>query len=98
MEHLSVSGKKKGWIHKDNPYGWVHWYCDFYLGRRGPDDERQIQRWKEFAGEKGRFRLWLINLIKKNKNFDDFSVRPKIRQSLQHWAYVLTEPDFNNSK
>lgn len=89
--------EKKGWIHKDHPYGWVQWYCDFYLGKRSSDDKRQIDRWNKFAGEKGRFRLWLITLIKKKKTkFDDFSVSPKIRQSLQHWGYILTEKDFNN--
>ena len=87
--------EKKGWIHKDHPYGWVQWYCDFYLGKRSTDDKRQIDRWKKFAGKKGRFRLWLITLIKKKKTeFDDFSVSPKIRQSLQHWGYILTEKDF----
>lgn len=87
--------EKKGWIHKNNPYGWVQWYCDFYMGKRGEDDQRQIQRWKEFSGEKGRFRLWLITLIKKKgTSYDDYSVSPKIRQSLQHWAYVLSKKDF----
>ena len=89
--------EKKGWIHKDHPYGWIQWYCDFYLGKRSSDDKRQIDRWKKFAGEKGRFRLWLITLIKKEKTtFDDYSVSPKIRQSLQHWGYKLTEKDFKN--
>ena len=87
--------EKKGWINKEHPYGWVQWYCDFYTGKRSSDDERQIDRWNKFAGEKGRFRLWLITLIKKkNTTFDDFNVSPKIRQSLQHWGYVLTEKDF----
>ena len=26
--------------------------------------------------------------------FDDYSVSPKIRQTLQHWAYELNEKDF----
>ncbi len=87
--------EQKGWINKEHPYGWIQWYCDFYIGKRSSDDERQIKRWKQFSGEKGRFRLWLITLIKKKKTtFDDFSVSPKIRQSLQHWGYILTETDF----
>ena len=27
-------------------------------------------------------------------NFDDFSISPKIRQTLFHWGYELTEKDF----
>lgn len=89
--------EKKGWINKEHPYGWIQWYCDFYRGKRSSDDKRQIDRWNKFAGKKGRFRLWLITLIKKkNTTFDDYSVSPKIRQSLQHWGYVLTEKDFKN--
>ena len=29
-------GKK--WITRYHPYGWVHWYCDFYKGKRSPDE------------------------------------------------------------
>lgn len=87
--------EKMKWIHKNNPYGWMHWYCDFYNGKRGKDDRRQIKRWKKLAGEKGRFRLWLISQIKKkDARFDDALVSPKIRQTLQHWGYKLTRKDF----
>ena len=91
--------EEKGWITKYNPYGWVHWYCDFYTGKRTPDDKRQIARWLALAGEKGRFRNFLINLIKKKypnnhvKGLADESISPKIRQVLQHWAYVLQTSD-----
>lgn len=95
--------ENSGWILKYDPYGWVQWYCNFFLGRRGKNleekkyDEYQIKRWKNFAGENGRFRKSLITyILRKNKSYDDFSVSPKIRQSLQHWAYILTEPDFIN--
>ena len=91
--------EEKGWIHKDDPRGWFEWYCKYFLGRRHVDDERQIKRWQEFAGEKGRFRLWLITLIKKKKTkYDDYKVSPKIRQSLQHWGYVLTKKDFDKKR
>tara|TARA_B110000208_G_scaffold178123_1_gene225862 strand:- start:1723 stop:2304 length:582 start_codon:yes stop_codon:yes gene_type:complete len=86
----------KSWIMKYHPYGWVHWYCDFFIGKRCNDDERQIGRWLGLASKKGRFRKWLVTLIlKKNSEWDDYSISPKIRQTLQHWAYTLTETDFN---
>ena len=86
----------KGWIDEQDPYGWVQWYCRFYEGRRSKDDERQIKRWMNFAGPKGRFRLNLINKIKKaNTKYDDYTISPVIRQSLLHWGYELTEIDFN---
>lgn len=82
------------WITEYNPYGWMHWYCDFYNGRRCPDDERQIDRWLKTAGPNSRFRRSVINLIfKNNTTFDDFEISPKKRQTLQHWGYVLTKKD-----
>jgi hypothetical protein len=86
--------EEKNWITKYHPYGWVQWYCDFYKGKRGNDDERQINRWVRTAGPKSRFRRALINLILKNKSkYDDFTISPKRRQTLQHWAYILTKRD-----
>ena len=83
-----------GWISKYHPYGWVQWYCDYYEGRRCPDDARQIQRWVRTAGPNSRFRRALINLVnQKRAKFDDFTVSPKMRQTLQHWAYALTASD-----
>lgn len=88
--------ESKGWITEHNPYGWVDWYCGFYNGKRGPDDERQIARWKSLAGLNGRFRKWLINIIKKkNGSWNDYAISPKIRQTLLHWGYELTYNDFN---
>ncbi len=40
-----------------------HWYCRFYQGRRGNDDERQIGRWKGVCGEKGRWKRSLVNKV-----------------------------------
>ena len=89
----------KSWIDKQDPYGWVQWYCEFYTGRRSNDDIRQISRFNKLAGSKGRFRKWLVTQIMKKggKNkWADYSISPAIRQTLQHWAYKLTKKDFND--
>jgi hypothetical protein len=87
--------ESKKWITKYDPYGWVQWYCNFHRGRRTPDDRRQIDRWLSLAGPNGRFRRWLINMTKrKKKKYNDATVSPKIRQTLQHWGYALTKRDF----
>jgi hypothetical protein len=92
-----VMWENNEWITKEHPYGWVHWYCDYYSGKRCKDDEYQIKRWNNIAGVNGRWRKQLINIIKKKKKkWNDISVSPKIRQLLQHWGYVLTEKDFNH--
>ena len=95
--------EKANWITKYHPYGWMHWYCDFYLGKRGEDDERQINRWKGVASKNsGRFRKNLVTQIlnkSRQKNvtpqYNDETISPKIRQTLQHWGYQLTKKDFN---
>ena len=88
--------EEKKWITKYHPYGWIEWYCDFFQGKRCPDDERQISRWIGIASPNGRFRKWLITqILKGNTNYNDFSISPAIRQTLQHWAYTLTKSDYN---
>ena len=93
--------ESRGWITKYDPYGWFQWYCNYHSGRRCPDDERQIKRWSRLTGPKGRFRNTLISLILKKKGkgektgWDDETVSPKIRQTLQHWGYKLTKKDFD---
>ena len=91
--------ESKDWIKESHPYGWVQWYCDFYNGKKSDDDARQIKRWKNLTGTNGRFLRSLVRLIiKKNATYDDFTVSPKIRQTLQHWGYRLTKKDFNRIK
>lgn len=83
--------EESGWITKYDPYGWVQWYCNYYEGRRTPDDLRQIRRWQ---GINGRFKIRLINMIKeKGATYDDYSVSPKIRQTLLHWGIEITKED-----
>lgn len=85
----------KKWIQKSHPYGWVNWYCDYCMGKRSSDDERQIGRWNALAGPNGRFRKFLITQIqKKGGKWNDESISPKIRQTLQHWGYKLTKVDY----
>ena len=91
--------ESKGWIDKQDPYGWVQWYCEFFNGRRSVDDERQIERWKKLAGPNGRFRKWLVTQIMKKGNkidWDNSKISPAIRQTLQHWGYKLTKVDFES--
>ena len=45
-----------------------------------------------------RFRDKLMKMIEDaGSKFDDYSILPKIRQILSHWAYELTENDFFNN-
>jgi hypothetical protein len=89
--------EEKGWIHEQNPYGWFHWYCDFYTGVRTTDDKRQIKRWMVLTGPNGRFRKRLINLIaSKSGIWNDFTVSRKISQTLLHWGYELTKRDYDH--
>lgn len=71
--------RAKGWIHPDDPRGWFQWYCRYYLGRRHPDDERQIARWKAI-------RRHLAQLTQHCRP-GDVKCRPRQRQALLHWAY-----------
>ena len=86
--------ENKGWVNKQDPYGWFQWYFRYCLARRSKDDKRQIKRWK---GIVNRFKGKLIEMIKKaGCKFDDCSISPKIRQILLHWGYELTKDDFLN--
>jgi len=86
--------EKKEWITHNHPYGWLHWYCDFFMGLRCEDDSYQVSRWVKTAGPKSRFRRALINeIIKKNTTYNDFTISPKRRQTLQHWGYILKKSD-----
>eukprot|EP00794_Sanderia_malayensis_P000816 gene816-112_t len=91
--------ESSGWIAKIDPYGWFMWYCRFYLGRRSEDDDRQISRWKNCAGPKGRWKNNLIGKIARaGANFENIAISPVVRQTLQHWAYRLTEKDYVKGK
>jgi hypothetical protein len=71
--------RKKGWIHDDDPRGWFQWYCRYYMGRRCPDDDRQIGRWRAMRRH--------VAQITKNCRPRDLGCRPRQRQALLQWAY-----------
>lgn len=71
--------RAKGWLYHEDPRGWFQWYCRYYMGRRCPDDERQIKRWAAMKRH--------VAQIRKNCRPDDLACRRKQRQALLHWAY-----------
>jgi hypothetical protein len=87
--------ERSGWIKPQDPYGWMQWYMRFFLGRRSPDDNRQILRWLNCTGENGRWKNRLCKLIfERSGNINDFNISPVIRQVLLHWGYELTKQDY----
>ena len=71
--------RKRGWIYHEDPRGWFQWYCRYYYGRRCPDDERQIRRWRAMRRH--------IAQIGQNCSPRALDCRPRQRQALLHWAY-----------
>jgi len=71
--------KERRWIYSADPRGWFQWYCRYYMGRRCPDDERQISRWLAIQRH--------VQQLRKHCEPGDLSCRPRQRQALLHWAY-----------
>jgi hypothetical protein len=71
--------RRKGWIYREDPRGWFQWYCRYFMGRRCPDDERQIRRWRAITRH--------VTQITRNCATGDLSCRRKQRQAVLHWAY-----------
>jgi hypothetical protein len=72
-----------GWIHPDDPKGWFQWYCRYYLGRRHPDDARQIRRWYMMRRHSAQ--------VAAHCRREDIYCRPRQRQALLQWAYDATK-------
>ena len=71
--------RKKGWIYHEDPRGWFQWYCRYYIGRRCPDDGRQIGRWRAMRRHVAQIRAGCPPAA--------LDCRPRQRQALLHWAY-----------
>jgi hypothetical protein len=71
--------RRNNWLRPQDPRGWFQWYCRYYMGRRGPDDARQIARWRAIARH--------VRQIRKHCEPGDRECRPRQRQALLHWAY-----------
>lgn len=71
--------RKRGWIYDEDPRGWFQWYCRYYMGRRCPDDERQIGRWRAMRRHVAQVENWCRE--------GDLNCRRRQRQALLHWAY-----------
>lgn len=90
-----------GWIvHQYDVRGWFQWYCRFWMGRRCPDDERQISRWKKCVGPTGRWRRTLLkkyvqqgiqSVVDEGDKEDEErgDVSPVVHQTCHHWAYEV---------
>ena len=71
--------RRKGWVSGADPRGWFQWYCRYYMGRRGPDDARQIRRWRAIRRHAA--------AIQHACEPGDLGCRKRQRQALLHWAY-----------
>ena len=71
--------RAKGWIYHEDPRGWFQWYCRYFSGRRCPDDQRQIRRWRGIRRH--------VAQLQQNCDRYDMSCRRRQRQALLHWAY-----------
>ena len=70
---------RRGWIYHEDPRGWFQWYCRYFLGRRCPDDDRQISRWRAMRRH--------VTQLTTHCQPGDAACRPRQRQALLQWAY-----------
>lgn len=97
-----------GWImHEYDVRGWFQWYCRFFQGRRCPDDDRQVSRWRKCVGATGRWKRMLLKAYLKmgvQDVFDDGEeeetreVSPVMHQTCHHWAYEIRQHDLDEAR
>lgn len=71
--------RERGWIYPEDPRGWFQWYCRYHMGRRCPDDERQVGRWRAVRRH--------VAQLQRHCRPGAVTCRPRQRQALLHWAY-----------
>jgi hypothetical protein len=71
--------RERGWIYHEDPRGWFQWYCRYFMGRRCPDDDRQVGRWRAVRRHAAQ--------VRRHCRPGDVGCRPRQRQALLHWAY-----------
>lgn len=91
-----------GWIrHEYDVRGWFQWYCRFFQGRRCEDDDRQVQRWENCVGIRGRWRRLLLkkyqqmgvkDVFDDGEDDDTKEVSPVMHQTCHHWAFEVRQP------
>lgn len=96
-----------GWImHEYDVRGWFQWYCRFFQGRRCPDDDRQVSRWRKCVGPTGRWKRMLLKAYLKQGVRDVFDdgededtreVSPVMHQTCHHWAYEIKQHDLDEA-
>ena len=94
--------ERNGWIrHEWDVRGWFQWYCRFFLGRRCADDERQVGRWRNCVGERGRWRRMLLkkyvkegvrSVVDEGDDAGAGEVSPVVHQTCHHWAFEVRQP------
>lgn len=89
-----------GWILEHDQLGWFQWYCNYYLGRRTSDDQKQINRWRSFVARHS------AQVMKHCKVYDESEPnglarskreRPIQKQALLQWGWKWSDP-WNDSR
>lgn len=76
--------KENDWILTDK-LGWFEWYCNYYLGRRLPEDDMQIKRWRSFCSR------FSSNIQGYNKNTNNDTIKQALLQWSYHWEDIFAE-------